>query len=262
MDLNLDGKVAIVTGGSRGIGRSTALALAAEGCDVAICARGEEKLQAPAAELAAHGVRCYPLTADIGDPDDAARLIDETVTRLGGLDILVNNVGGGEGSGLFESTDDDWEQTLQRNVVQGVRATRLAAPRMKSRGGGSVIFIASISGWIPQLTGSVQYGAAKAAEIFMCEPLALELVHHGIRVNAVSPGSIIFPGGGWERMRDDEPELFAAYERDGFPMGRLGKPEEVADVVAFLASDRANWINGANIRVDGLEQPVPMVRPW
>ena len=262
MDLNLKGKVALVTGSSRGIGRATAIALANEGCDLAICARGGDVLQETDREIAALGVRTAAIAADVGDADAANRLIDEVVDRLGGIDILVNNVGGGQGGTLFESTDEDWEVTLQNNVIQGVRATRLAAPHMKSRGGGSVIFIASVSGWIPQLTGSLQYGASKAAEIFMTEPLALELVHHKIRVNTVSPGSIIFPGGGWEKMRESDPDTFNAYERDGFPMGRLGKPEEVADVVAFLASGRSHWVNGANIRVDGLEQPVPVTRPW
>jgi 3-oxoacyl-[acyl-carrier protein] reductase len=133
---------------------------------------------------------------------------------------------------------------------------------MRARGGGSVVFISSISGWIPQLSGAVQYGASKAAQIFMAEPMALELVHDRIRVNVVSPGSIIFEGGGWDGMRQEKPEVFAAYERDGFPMGGLGSPEDVADVVVFLASDRSRWVNGENVRADGLEQPVPAVRPW
>ena len=142
------------------------------------------------------------------------------------------------------------------------RLVRLVAPHMRRRGGGAVVMVSSISGWIPQLAGTGQYGASKAAQIFMAEPLALELVRDRIRVNVVSPGSILFEGGGWDTRRRTEPEKFAAYERNGFPAGRLGTPEEVADVVVFLVSDRARWVNGANVRVDGLEQPVPYERPW
>ena len=133
---------------------------------------------------------------------------------------------------------------------------------MRKRGGGSIVFLSSISGWIPQLAGSSQYGASKAAQIFMAEPLAIELIHDHIRVNVVSPGSIVFDGGGWDLRRINEPEAYAAYERDGFPEGRLGTPEEVADVAVFLASERSRWVNGENIRADGLEQPVPYARPW
>ena len=153
-------------------------------------------------------------------------------------------------------------ETFDKNVFQGVRLTRLVVPHMRARGEGSVVFISSISGWIPQLSGAVQYGASKAAQIFMAEPMALELVHDRIRVNVVSPGSIVFEGGGWDNLRQEKPEAYAAYEKNGFPMGGLGSPEDVADVVVFLASDRARWVNGENIRADGLEQPVPVARPW
>jgi 3-oxoacyl-[acyl-carrier protein] reductase len=132
---------------------------------------------------------------------------------------------------------------------------RLALPHMKGRTGASVINVASISGWSPQLAMSGQYGAAKAALIFDTERWALEFVPHGIRVNTVSPGSILVPGNGWDRYRLANQEYFDDYVRHGFPMGRLGTAEEVADVIAFLGSPRAHWINGRNIPVDGLEQP-------
>jgi 3-oxoacyl-[acyl-carrier protein] reductase len=150
------------------------------------------------------------------------------------------------------------------NPFQMARLTRLVVPHMRRQGGGAIVNLASISGWHPQLAGFAQYGAAKAAVIFMTERLALELVHAGIRVNTVSPGSIIWEGGDWDVYRQTHPESFATYVRDGFPMGRLGSPEEVADVVVFIASPRANWINGRHIPVDGLEQPVPApeFRPW
>ena len=262
MDLNLKGKIALVTGANRGIGLATAIGLAKEGCDIAICARREETLAEASEQIEALGVRVAAIQADVQNPDDAERFVHEAVAQLGGIDILINNVGGRSGDRLMDSTDEDWVETFDKNVFQGVRLTRLVVPHMRARGGGSVVFISSISGWIPQLSGAVQYGASKAAQIFMAEPMALELVHDRIRVNVVSPGSIIFEGGGWDNMRQEKPEVFAAYEKDGFPMGGLGSPEDVADVVVFLASDRARWVNGENIRSDGLEQPVPVARPW
>lgn len=257
MDLQLRGKVAVVTGASKGIGKATALAFAAEGCDLAICGRDEGALLAAAQDIGAGGVRVLPVVADVGDASDAERLVKTSVRELGGIDILINNVGGGIGaSRLLETSDDDWRQTYEVNLIQSARMMRLAAPRMQARGGGAIVNLASISGWSPQLVGRGQYGAAKAALIFDTERWALEFVPHRIRVNTVSPGSILCPGTGWDLFRQREPEIFAEYERDGFPMGRLGRPEEVADVIVFLASPRAHWINGRNIPVDGLEQPV------
>jgi len=262
VDLGLRGKVALVTGANRGIGLAIALGLAREGCDLAVCARGAESLAAAAERVRALGVRVAAIPADVLRADDAHRFVEEAAAQLGGIDILVNNAGKGLGRRLSEATDEEWRQTFDYNVFQAVRLVRLVVPHMRQRGGGAVVMIASISGWIPQLAGTGQYGASKAAQIFVAEPLALELVRDRIRVNVVSPGSILFEGGGWDVRRRTEPEQFAAYERNGFPAGRLGTPEEVADVVVFLASDRARWVNGANVRVDGLEQPVPYARPW
>ena len=189
-------------------------------------------------------------------PDDAAGLVQAAVAVFGGIDVLINNVGGGGGGArIADSTDDDWRGAIERNLIQTVRMMRLALPHMKGRTGGSVINVASISGWSPQLAMSGQYSAAKAALIFETERWALEFVPHGIRVNTVSPGSILVAGNGWDRYRLANQEYFDDYVRHGFPMGRLGTAEEVADVIAFLASPRAHWINGRNIPVDGLEQP-------
>jgi len=264
MDLRLSGKVALVTGGSRGIGLRTVRAFAEEGCHVGLCARNAEELVNVAREFEEKGVRVAAVQADILRPEDAARFIDECASALGGVDILVNNVGFNLGGNLMEATDEEWRQVFEGNLFQVVRMARLAVPHMRRRGGGAIVNIASISGWEPQLAGTGQYGSSKAALIFLAERLALELVHDHIRVNTVSPGSILFDGGGWDRLRHQNPESFAAYVRDGFPMGRLGTAEEVADVVVFLASPRANWINGRHIPVDGLEQPVPVRegRPW
>ena len=149
----------------------------------------------------------------------------------------------------MESTDADWLETFELNLFHAVRTTRAAVPHLKKNGGGSVVTISSISGWKPG--PRAQYGSAKAAEMFLAGGLALELAKYGIRVNTVCPGSILFPGGGWERFRQDDAAAFERFEQQEFPSKRLGTPEEVARVVTFLASPQASWINGASIPVDG-----------
>jgi 3-oxoacyl-[acyl-carrier protein] reductase len=256
MDLKLGGKVALITGSSRGIGLATAKAFAAEGCRLMLSARSAEQLAEAEGALRASGAEVAAHVADVSEPDQAAELVRAAVAAYGGIDVLVNNVGGGGGGArIADSSDDDWRSALERNLIQTVRMMRLALPHMMRRAGASVINVASISGWSPQLAMSGQYGAAKAALIFDTERWALEFVPHGIRVNTVSPGSILATGNGWDRYRLTNPEYFADYVHHGFPMGRLGTVEEVADVIAFLASPRAHWINGRNIPVDGLEQP-------
>jgi 3-oxoacyl-[acyl-carrier protein] reductase len=256
MNLGLRGKVALVTGSSRGIGLATAKAFAAEGCRIMLSARSTEQLRKTETALRAIGAEAAAHAADVASPDGAARLIEAAVMAYGGIDILVNNVGGGGGGArIADSTDDDWRSALEHNLIQTVRMMRLALPHMKGRPGAAVLNVASISGWAPQLAMSGQYGAAKAALIFDTERWALEFVPHGIRVNTVSPGSILVEGNGWDRYRLANPEYYGDYVRHGFPMGRLGTAEEVADVIVFLASSRAHWINGRSIPVDGLEQP-------
>ena len=256
MDLGLTGKVALVTGSSRGIGLAAAKSFASEGCRVVLSGRSAEQLAAAEAGLRASGTTVASRVADVSRADEAAGLVDAAVSAFGGIDILVNNVGGGGGGArIADSTDDDWRGALERNLIQTVRMMRLALPHMTGRAGAAIINVASISGWSAQLAMSGQYGAAKAALIFDTERWALEFVPHRIRVNTVSPGSILVDGNGWDRYRAGNPDYFADYVRHGFPMGRLGTAEEVADVIAFLASPRAHWINGRNIAVDGLEQP-------
>ena len=256
MDLGLRGKVALITGSSRGIGLATAKAFAAEDCRVMLSARSTEQLREAETALRAIGAEVAAHAADVSIPEDAARLIGATDAAFGGIDILINNVGGGGGGArIADSSDADWRGALDRNLIQTVRMMRLALPRMRERPGAAVINIASISGWSPQLAMSGQYGAAKAALIFDTERWALEFVPYGIRVNTVSPGSILVEGNGWDRYRLANPGYFEDYVRHGFPMGRLGAAEEVADVIVFVASPRAHWINGRNIPVDGLEQP-------
>jgi 3-oxoacyl-[acyl-carrier protein] reductase len=221
-----------------------------------LSARSAEQLHDAEAELRGTGAQAAAHVADVNNPAYASGLIQATLAAYGGIDILVNNVGGGGGGArIADSTDEDWRGALERNLVQTVRMMRLALPHMKGRPGAVVINIASISGWSPQLAMSGQYGAAKAALIFDTERWALEFVPYGIRVNTISPGSILAEGNGWDRYRIANPKYFDDYVQHGFPMGRLGTAEEVADVIVFLASPRAHWINGRNIPVDGLEQP-------
>lgn len=258
MDLHLSDKVALITGSSRGIGLATAKAFAAEGCRLVLSGRSASALADAEAVLLASGAVVTTQIADVSVPEEAASVVSAAVAAFGGIDILVNNVGGGGGGPrIADSTDDDWRKVLEINLIQTVRMMRLALPHMKDRPGASVINVASISGWSPQLAMSGQYGAAKAALIFDTERWALEFVPLGIRVNTVSPGSILVPGNGWDRYRNASPANYEDYVRHGFPMGRLGSAEEVADVIVFTASPRAHWINGRNIPVDGLEQPYP-----
>jgi 3-oxoacyl-[acyl-carrier protein] reductase len=245
MDLGLKGKVAVVTGGSRGIGRAICLGLAAEGCDIALCARGEEALRRTETELLERGVRVLALATDVAAEGGVERFIERSAGDLGGIDILVNNVGGSRPG------DDDsaWQGAIDLNLMAAVRATRTALPHLRARGGGCVIHITSIYG--RESGGPQTYNAVKAAMNGHAKTLALQLAPEGIRVNAVAPGSIRFPGGSWDRRVQQDPEGMARFVAQNIPSGRFGRPEEVADVVVFLASPRANWITGACINVDG-----------
>src|SRR5436190_15348257 len=192
MDLKLTDKVTLITGSSRGIGLATARAFAAEGCRLVLSARSAEQLAEAETGLRASGVSVASHVADVSQPEEAASLVQAAVAAFGGIDILVNNVGGGGGGArIADSTDDDWRSAMERNLIQTVRMMRLTLPHMQGRTGAAVINVASISGWSPQLAMSGQYGAAKAALIFDTERWALEFVPHGIRVNTVSPGSIL-----------------------------------------------------------------------
>ncbi len=244
MDLGLHDRAAIVTGGSRGIGRAIALALAGEGCRVAICARGEDALRATEAELRARGVDAFAVVADVSRADDIERLVAETVARFGRLDILVNNAGGRSA----EDNDAAWDMVYQSNVLAAVRATRAAVPHMRASGGGSIVHIASIYG--RESGGTPVYNAMKSAMISHAKAMALALAPE-IRVNSVAPGSVAFPGGSWGRRLEEDPEGMRRFVEQNIPMGRFGTPEEIASVVVFLCSPRASWITGACINVDG-----------
>jgi 3-oxoacyl-[acyl-carrier protein] reductase len=254
MDLGLRDHVAIVTGASRGLGLASASALAAEGCRVTICARTEEPLREAGerlADLAGGADRVLTVAADVSRADGCQTVVDRTVAAFGGIDVLVNNVGLARGGGLLDASDADWQEAIDQTLLPAVRASRLVVPHMRQRGGGAIIIMASIFG--REAGGRMTYNAVKAAEISLAKSLAQQLAPQNIRVNSVSPGSILFEGGSWWRRQQENPVAIADFVRRELPFGRFGRPEEVGEVVAFLASKRASWISGASIVVDGCQ---------
>ncbi|MFZ2005252.1 MAG: SDR family oxidoreductase [Stellaceae bacterium] len=245
MNIDLSGKRAIVTGGSRGIGRAIALAFAEAGAHVSICARGAEALEAARAEIAPKRVTAHAATCDLADGEAVARYIAEAAEALGGIDILVNNASG------FGSTDDEagWEKSLTVDLMATVRATRAATPFLEKSDAAAILNISSTSAFHPSVR-STPYGVAKSAIIQYTRNRAAALAPQRIRVNCIAPGSIEFPGGSWEKRKTDNPQLYNSILR-GIPFGRLGYPEEVARVAAFLVSSLAGWVTGQTIMVDG-----------
>jgi 3-oxoacyl-[acyl-carrier protein] reductase len=251
MDLGLKGKVAMITGASRGIGRAIALGLVAEGCQVSVCARGQEGVDTLAKDIQGRGGTALALAVDVTNENDARRWVEETQKRFGQVDILINNVGGSRPGGNLTASAEDWKAGFALNFFSALDLCRLVVPLMSNQKSGCVINIASVYG--REWGGPMTYNAAKAAMISLSKEMARELAPQGIRVNSVAPGSILFPGGSWEKRRQDNPEMIAAFVKAELPFGRFGKPEEVADVVVFLASGRAQWVSGACINVDGCQ---------
>jgi 3-oxoacyl-[acyl-carrier protein] reductase len=245
MPFDFNGRRVVIAGGSRGIGRAIALGFAAAGADVSICARGAAALAATHDDIAAHGHRVHAAPCDLADGAAVAAYVEAAAAALGGIDVLVNNASG------FGMGDDEaaWAAGLSVDVMAMVRASHAAEPHLLRAAGGCVLHIASISGYRPS-TRSAAYGAAKAAMIHYTGSQAAMLARRGVRVNCIAPGSIEFPGGVWDQRKQAGDGL---YERTlaGMPFGRMGTPDEVAEVALFLASPHARWITGQTIAVDG-----------
>jgi 3-oxoacyl-[acyl-carrier protein] reductase len=239
------GRRVVVMGGSRGIGRSIALMFARAGAAVAICARGQDGLDAVRREIEAAGATAYAAPADLADPAAIARFIPAAAEALGGINILVNNASG------FGRADDEegWAVSVAVDLMAVVRASAAALPYLEHASEGAIVNVSSISA-MRATKRNPPYGAVKAAVIHYTASQARMLAARGIRANAVAPGSIEFPGGSWERRRTEDPDLYGATLAQ-IPFGRLGTPEEVAEVVLFLASSRARWVTGQAIVVDG-----------
>lgn len=249
MDLGLAGKVVVVTGASRGIGRATARVLHAEGATVVLVARGADALRAEAEALGdparvAHGA------FDVATEAGANAAIDFAIARFGRVDVLVNNVGGSAGTGTFDvSTAEQWAKTIDLNLNSAVWCSQRVLPSMIAAGGGVIVHITSICGL--EYCTSAPYTAAKGALASLTKEMATDLAKHKVRVVAVAPGSTLFDGGSWDRRRIEKPEVFQRMLDHELPWGRFGKPEEIADVVAFIASPRASWVSGTSVVVDG-----------
>jgi 3-oxoacyl-[acyl-carrier protein] reductase len=247
LDLHLEGKAAIVTGSSRGLGLASARALAAEGCRVCLCARGKESLEQAAAEIPGS----IAVAADLSDAAGAEQVVKTARAAFGAIDILVNNVATAKGADIVDTTDAEWQEGFDQTLYPAIRMSRLVVPHMRQRGGGVILMIASI--WGRESGGRMVYNAVKAAEISLAKAMAQQLARDNIRVNSVAPGSILFEGGSWDRRQKADPSGIAEFIERELPFGRFGRAEEVGNAVAFLASSRASWISGASVPVDGCQ---------
>jgi 3-oxoacyl-[acyl-carrier protein] reductase len=246
MEFGIEGRVALVTGATRGIGLAIAQALAREGARVSIVARTESDVERVARELDGFGV-----AADVTTDNGCLRSVEETAHNLGPVDILVNNYGARAGTSWQDTGTKEFESAFRGNVTVSLRMIQLVLPGMIERGWGRVVVITSVYG--REAGGAPAYNAAKAAETSMVKSLARDVAGKGVTVNGVAPGSILWEGGGWYRRQQADPEGIAEFVRREMPLGRFGTPEEVASVVAFVCSRQASLLNGASIAVDGAQ---------
>lgn len=246
MNLQLEGKNVLVTGGSKGIGKAIAKAFLEEGANVAIVARNEETLEQAKQELS----NVTAFSADLTKEEERKRVFALFIDKFGTIDVLVNNVGKSNGESTALKTDlRFFEEAMQLNFFSAVHLSQLALAEMKKNGQGAIINISSIYG--RESGGKPTYNASKAALISFTKSFANEAIRYGVRVNGVAPGSILHPTGSWQKRIEENPEKMKEFVEREIPAGRFGTPEEVANVVVFLASEKASWVVGATINVDG-----------
>ena len=245
MDLQLKNKVVFVTGGSKGIGKAIAQAFIEEGASVAICSRSVETLEQTKKELGVAAI----YAGDLTEQGDRNRIFKQLMNDFGKVDVLVNNVGGSNGGTTMETDLSLFEEAMQLNYFSTVHFSQLVIPVMRKQGGGAIINISSIFG--RESGGKPTYNGAKAAMISFTKSLADEVIKDGIRVNGVAPGSILHPTGNWQQRLEENPEKIHSFVQSAIPAGRFGTVEEVANVVTFLASEKASWVVGATLNVDG-----------
>jgi len=244
MDYGIEGKVALVTAATKGIGLAIAQALAREGARVSVVARTESDVRRVAESLGGFGV-----AADVTSQEGCQSAVAETRSHLGPIDILVNNFGARAGSSWQDTAPQQFDAAFQGNVIVSARMSELVLPDMKERRWGRIVVIASV--WGRESGGAPAYNAAKAAEISFAKSLSREVAPHGVTVNSVAPGSVLWEGGGWHRRHLADPQGIAEFVRRDMPLGRFGTPEEVASVVAFVCSRQASLVTGSCIAVDG-----------
>ncbi len=245
MELNLTNKRVLITGGSKGIGYGIAEAFIKEGARTAVIARGGDALKQAASELSG----LQTIQADVSNEAEREKSFNEALRLLGGIDILVNNAGGSAGSTHLDTPVDTFRGAMELNYFSALHYAQLACAEMKQHGGGAILNISSIFG--RESGGKPSYNSAKAAMISMTKSLADEVIQDGIRVNGIAPGSILHPTGNWQKRLDENPEKINRFVEQEIPAGRFGTVEEVADTAVFLCSERASWIVGATLNVDG-----------
>ncbi len=252
MELNLSGKTAFIAGSSRGIGFAIASAFLQEGAKVVITGRNVESLEEASTLLAGEvePSRILSICGDMTNSTDIRHALDETMSAFGSIDAVVANVGNGTARGGWDLNLDDWQSALNNNLLSGMTLASTALPHLIARGRGSLTFVSSIAGY-EAINAPVTYSAAKAAVQSAMKNLSRLVGVHGVRVNAVAPGNILFPGGTWEGKLAERREFFEQYIKSEVPLQRFGRPEEIADAVVFLASERASFITGTCLVVDG-----------
>ena len=249
MDLGLEGKTVIVTGGTRGIGNACAIAVGSEGAQVIACGRDQRNLESALKVFDANGIKAAGVIADLGKKDGASLVYDKAMSVFGKVDVVINIVGGALGGNLSETTEDQWHQTFELNLFSAIRLTKLAVPQMVERRWGRIICIGSIYG--REYGGGMTYMTAKASLMAFTKNLSRQVAQHNVLVNTVNPGSIAHPGGSWQKRIDSDPDAMKDFVKDNLPLGRFGRSDELASLVAFMASEKGSYLTGTSWNVDG-----------